>query len=611
MRSSVAIGLLPLTLALAACDSGNGAPAAGSPEQEDGVRREAAEFLAEYERGFQERYYESSLASWAMNTRIVDGDTANAARYQAAREAQAAFEGSVENIARIRELLVQRDQLEPIQTAQLAAMAYRAAQYPGSVPELVSERIAAEAAQVELLYGYEFTLDGAPITPNEIDELLREEEDLGRRRAVWESSKQVGPVLEPGIVRLRDLRNQTVQALGYPDYFTYQVSEYGMRTEEMLGLNDTFIRQLRPLYRELHTWVRYELAGRYGEPVPDLIPAHWLPNRWAQDWSALVSVEGLDPGPALAEKPAEWIVEQGEQFYLSLGFGALPQIFWERSSLYPLPPSAEYKKNTHASAWHLDLDADIRSLMSVEPNPEWWETTLHELGHIYYYLTYSTPEVPLLLRRGANRGYHEAIGYLMGLASVQRPFLVGRGLVPPDADVDRMQQLLNEALSYVAYMPFAAGTMTRFEHALYVEDLPPDQFNARWWDLVERYQGVAPPEPRGEEHADALTKTHINDDAAQYYDYAISYALLFQMHDHIARNILKQDPHEADYWGSVETGDFLRGIMAPGASRPWQEVLRETTGRELDAQAMVEYFEPLLGWLIEQNAGREHTLPDV
>jgi peptidyl-dipeptidase A len=604
------MGFLVSSVVLAACGEGNGSPAR-TLEQESEVRRDAAEFLAEYERAFQARYYESSLASWAMNTRIVDGDTTNAARYRAAREAQATFEGSVENIERIREFLVRRDQLEPLQTAQFAAMAYRAAQYPGTVPELVSERIAAEAEQVERLYGFEFTLEGEPITPNEIDERLREETDLNRRRAVWEASKDVGPALKDGIVRLRDLRNQTVQALGYPDYFTYQVSEYGMRTEEMLELNDTFIQQLRPLYRELHTWVRHELADRYGEPVPDLIPAHWLPNRWAQDWSALVAVEGLDPGPALAGKPAEWIVQQGEQFYLSLGFGELPQVFWESSSLYPLPEGTDYKKNTHASAWHLDRDTDIRSLMSVEPNPEWWETTLHELGHIYYYLTYSTPDVPLLLRRGANRGYHEAIGYLMGLASVQRPFLVGRGLVASDADVDRMQQLLNEALNYVAYMPFAAGTMTGFEHALYVEDLPPDEFNRKWWDLVRRYQGVAPPGPRGEEHADALTKTHINDDAAQYYDYAISYALLFQMHDHIARNILKQDPHDADYWGSVETGDFLRGIMAPGSSRPWQEVLRETTGRELDAQAMVEYFQPLYDWLVEQNTGREQTLPDL
>lgn len=612
MRKSAAVTLVLLAATPVACEGDEQAASrAGDPQPASEVQREAAAFLEAYTRTFQELYYESSLASWALNTRIVEGDTTNAARYRRAREAQAAFEGSVENIERVTELLVRRDQLTPLQTAQLAAIAYGAAQYPGTVPELVAERIAAEAEQVESLFGFEFRLNGRPITPNEIDELLRASEDLEERRAVWEASKEVGPALREGIVRLQRLRNGTVQALGYPDYFTYQVSEYGMPPAEMLELTETLVRQLRPLYRELHTWVRYELAARYGRPVPDLIPAHWLPNRWAQDWSALVSVEGLDPGAALREQTPEWIVERGEQFYLSLGFEPLPGSFWENSSLYPLPPDAPYKKNTHASAWHLDRADDIRSLMSVEPNTEWWSTTLHELGHIYYYMTYSTPEVPLLLRRGANRGYHEAIGSLMGLASLQRPFLVGQGLVPADAQVDAMAQLLKEALDHVISIPWAAGTMTRFEAALYMDPLPAEQFNQRWWELVERYQGVAPPEPRGEEYADALSKTHISNDAAQYYDYAISRALLFQMHDHIARNILQQDPHETNYWGSAAVGDFLREVMAPGMSRPWPEVLMETTGRELDAQAMVEYFQPLYDWLVEQNDGRRHTLPQL
>jgi hypothetical protein len=39
-------------------------------------------------------------------------------------------------------------------------------------------------------------------------------------------------------------------------------------------------------------------------------------------------------------------------------------------------------------------------------------------------------------------------------------------------------------------------------------------------------------------------------------------------------------------------------------------VLRETTGRPLDAQAMVEYFAPLYEWLKVQNRGRTATLPD-
>lgn len=595
MTRTSAVLLLSMTLMLTACESG--------------LRREVNEYLAAYDSTYRRLYYEAAEADWQSNTRIVPGDTTNAARTRRAKEALAAFVGSVENIERIRDYLAQGDRLAPLQVRRLDVMLYNAADAPQTVPDLVRRRIAAETEQVETLYGFEFRLGGRPVTPNDIDRTLRDSPDLALRRATWEASKTVGPAVKPGLVRLRDLRNGVVQALGYPDFFAYQVSDYGMTTDDMLRLMDTLVAQLRPLYRELHTWARYELAGRYRQPVPDLIPAHWLPNRWAQDWSALVTVEGLDVEAALRDKTAEWVVREGERFYLSLGFDSLPPVFWERSSLYPLPPDAPHKKNTHASAWHLDLDHDVRSLMSVEPNREWFETSLHELGHIYYFLAYSRPRVPLVLRGGANRAYHEGIGSMIGLASGQRRFLVNRGLAPADARVDSLRQLLVEALNYVVFIPFSAGTMTRFEHALYAEGLPADSFNAKWWALVERYQGVAPPAPRGERWADGLTKTHINDDPAQYYDYALSNALLFQLHDHIAREILGQPPRDTDYWGSRSAGEFLRDLMEPGASRPWRTVLRETTGRDLDARAIVEYFRPLHAWLTEQNRGRTHTLP--
>jgi peptidyl-dipeptidase A len=598
MGRTIAAGIVALSLLTSAC-------------ADTALRNEAEAFLDAYEEQYQESYYAWSQAEWALSTRIVEGDTTNAARTRRAHEAFVGFAGSVENIDTIRAYLDQRDALTPLQVLRLEKMLYQAAEGPQTIPEIVQQRIAAEAAQTEALYGYEFRLRGQPITPNEIDRRLRTSTDLADRRAVWETSKAVGPVLKPGLVRLRDLRNETVRALGYSDFFAQQVSDYGLTTDQMLRLCDQLVEQLRPLYREIHTWARHELAERYGAPVPELLPAHWLPNRWGQDWSALVEVEGVNADSALGAQTAEWVMAQGEAFYRSLGFEPLPQSFWERSSLYPVPPDAEYKKDTHASAWHLDLADDVRSLMSVEPNAYWYETVHHELGHVYYFMAYTNPDVPLVLRDGANRAYHEAIGSMIGLAASQRQFLVNRGLAPPEAEVDEIALLLKEALNHVVFIPWSAGVMTRFERTLYADELPAEVFNATWWDLVRRYQGIVPPAPRGEEYADAMTKTHINDDPAQYYDYALSEVLLFQLHDHIAREILQQDPHDTDYFGSEGVGEFLWDIMAPGASRPWQEVLQETTGRELDAQAMVDYFQPLYDWLVEQNRGRRHTLLEL
>jgi len=571
-------------------------------------------YLRGYAETYQRLYYASQEAQWASNTHIVPGDTTNAARTKRAQEAFARFVGSNENVSRIRGYLARKGELAPLQVRQLEVMLYAAGEAPEAAADVVRRRIAAETEQVETLYGYTFKLNGKPVTPNQIDSILRVSTNLAQRRAAWEASKQVGPALRPGLLALRDLRNQTVQALGYPDYFTYQVSDYGMTTPEMMALLDTLNVQLRPLYRELHTWARYELARRYKQPVPDLIPAHWLPNRWAQQWTELVNVEGLNVDSAVGRHTPEWVVRQGESLYVSLGFRPLPETFWTKSSLYALAPDAPYKKNTHASAWHMDLDQDVRSLMSVVADADWYETSTHELGHIYYYQAYSRPEVPLILRGGANRAYHEGIGSMMGLASSQRRFLVGRGLVPPGeaSEKQKTAQLLREALQFVAFIPFSAGTMSRWERDFYVSGLPADSLNARWWEYARRYQGVAPPAgPRGEQFTDAATKTHVNDDPAQYYDYALSNALLIQLHNHIATSILKQDPHDTDYYGNRQVGDFLRTLMAPGASRPWREVLRETTGRELDARAMVEYFQPLYVWLQEQNRGRRATLPEI
>jgi len=574
------------------------------------IQQEAQSFLDDYSKTYQKLYYEASEAEWQANIKIVEADTTLAAAAQKAGEALAKFTGSTKNIEKARYFLKYKDQLTPLQVKQLKVILYEAANNPQTVEELVKERIKAETIQNQKLYGFDFKIDGKSVSTNEIDEILRTETDLKKRLKAWESSKEVGKVLKDGLVRLRDLRNQTVQALDYPDYFSYQVSEYGMSTEEMMNLLQRVLQEVYPLYRELHTYARYELAKKYGvKKVPDYLPAHWLPNRWGQDWNALVKVKGFDIDGALRNKTAEWIVRQGERFYMSLGFPELLQSFWEKSSLYPLPPGTPYKKNNHASAWHMDLENDVRSLMSVVPNADWYETVHHELGHIYYYISYTNPEVPILLRKGANRAYQEGIGSLMGLAAMQKPYLVDLGLIDPDAKVDQLQKLLKEALNYIVFIPWSAGVMSEFEYDLYAKNLPENEFNKRWWELKKKYQGIVPPSPRGEEYTDAASKTHINNDAAQYYDYALSYLLLFQLHNYISKNILKQDPHNANYYQSKAIGDFLLKIMKPGASRDWRKVLIEATGEDLSARPMLEYFQPLMEYLQKINRGRKYTLP--
>ena len=620
-----------LILALSGCSAGvetarlGTAPAsteALAPATDAGIREEADLFLGAYNRRYVPLYTASANAEWDANTRIVEGDTTQARRVRLANGALAEFAGSADNIARAQALLTRRSALTDLQARQLDAVLYAAAASPQTVAPLVRQRIAAEAAQTELLYGYTFTLGGEEVTPNDLDETLRTSTNLAERRAAWEASKAIGPTLTDGLLGLRDLRNGVVQALGYDDFFAYQVSDYGQTSDEMLAQMAQINAELRPLYRELHTWARYELAAEFRQPVPEMLPADWLPNRWGQDWSALADGgEGSALDEALAQHTPQWLVSQAERFYTSIGFEPLPASFTTRSSLYPLPEGAPYKKNTHASAWHMDLDRDVRSLMSVETNAEWYETTHHELGHIYYYLQYARPEVPPLLRGGANRAYHEAVGSLMGLAAMQPRFVETVGLAdstgsepaaPGEPGPDPIQNLLREALNYVVFIPFSTGVMPSFEHDLYAENLAPDEWNARWWQYTREFQGIVPPDAAraavGTRFNDAATKTHINDDPAQYYDYALSLVLLFQLHDHIAKNILHEDPRDTNYYGQTEVGEFIRTLLRPGKTVDGNALLEQATGRGLTAQPMLDYFAPLMVWLKAENAGRVATI---
>jgi peptidyl-dipeptidase A len=572
----------------------------------------AQSFLDLYDSLYQRLYTLDANASWDAGTDVSE---LNEGRATAASQATAAFVGDPQLLARARAWRAREKELTPIQIRELDTILYNAGEAPGDQVELVNKRLAAETRQRATQDSFEYCMEprgeggkcAHPLTANDIDDKLHTVTDAAERKRVWTAAKEIGVPLKSGLGELRDLRNGVARASGYSSYFGYQVSEYGMTADEMMTLLDQLNKDMAPLYKELHTWTKRKLAAKYGQPVPaGDIPAEWLPNRWGQEWGGLVESANLDP--YFKDKSPEWIVKSAEQFYVSMGFAPLPQSFWEKSDMYPVPAGQTRHKNSHASAWHLDLLHDIRSLMSVESNAEWFGTAHHELGHIYYYISYTRPEVPLTLRKGANRAFHEGIGELANVAAFQPSYLQAMGILPKRRKDEPTQKLLAEALEQtVAFVPFATGTMSRFEYELYEKDLPQDQWQKRWWEIVGQYQGIAVPDAArltDPTLCDACTKTHINDDPAQYYDYALATVIKYQLHEHIAKEILKQDPHDCNYAGRKDVGDFLKSILEKGATEDWRKVLKDATGEELSTRAMVAYFEPLRKWLEKENKRR-------
>lgn len=569
-------------------------------------------YLEQYNATYRQLSTAANEAFWNSLTHVGQDDSIKSYKVNKTAEQLADYTGSKENIDKTLYYLKHQDQLKDIQIRQLKRIAYIAANNPQTIKEVIAKKIKLETEQNQKYFDFEFKAGNRSLTEDQMDDFLISETDIAKRKEIWECGKQVGKRLKTGLAELRDLRNTTVQTLGYRNFFDYQVADYNMSSDEMIQFLKKINKELRPLYRELHTYMRYELAKRYRvKDVPDLLPAHWVPNRWSQDWSGIIEMKGVNLDSALKTKNAEWVVKHAEDFFVSMGFPELPDGFWEKSDLYPVPVSAPYKKNLNMSSFHIDLDKDIRLMMGVEANKRWYEYVNHEMVHVYNFMFYSPDTMPIILRNATNRAYYEAIGRLTDMATSQRAFLEHAQLSRKSPADNDLKKLLKDALNYVVFIPFSTGTLTMFEYELYAGNLPEKEFNKRWWELAKTYQGIEPPTTRGEEYCDAATKMHIHGLPAQYYDYALSSLLMFQFNDYIATHFLNNDPRNTNYYGSKEAGGFLMDLMKVGCSKDWKDVLKEKTGGELDAKAMLAYFSPLMDYLKKENQGRKHTLPEL
>ena len=443
-----------------------------------------------------------------------------------------------------------------------------------------------------------------------VTDIMATSRDPKRLREVWEGWQNVGAPMRKDYTRFIELANVGAKELGFADTGAMWRQKYDMPADDFTKEVDRLWAQVRPLYLSLHAYVRMKLHQKYGDIVPanGPIPAYLLGNIWAQDWSNvsdLVSTGNTSTGYSLTsilkqrhETPID-MVKTGERFYTSLGFAPLPKTFWERS-LFTKP--ADRDVVCHASAWDIDAADDVRIKMCIDPTEEDFTTIHHELGHNFYQRAYK--EQPFLFRDAANQAFHEAIGDTIAL-SVTPEYLVKIGLLnkAPDASRD-MGLLLSRALEKVAFLPFGL-LIDQWRWKVYSGEVTPDHYNQAWWNLRLKYQGIAPPQPRGEEFFDPGAKYHVPANYS-YTRYFLAYILQFQFHRELSKVAGCTTPlHRCSIYENKAAGDKLNAMLKLGQSKPWPEALEAMTGsRQMDATAIVDYFAPLKTWLDEQTKGQ-------
>ncbi len=441
------------------------------------------------------------------------------------------------------------------------------------------------------------------------EKIMRTSRDPQQLLDLWTGWRTVSPPMRERYTRFVELSNKGAQEMGFKDTGALWRSNYDMPPDAFAGDIERIWQQVRPLYLSLHAYVRSQLVKKYGPgvvPPEGMIPAHLTGNMWAQSWENiydLVAPQEQTPTFDLTEQLKQHNVDElgmvhyGEKFFMSLGFPPLPQTFWDRS-LFLKPKDRDVV--CHASAWDIDNQDDLRLKMCIERTGEDFRTVHHELGHNFYQRAYK--HQPYLFENSANDGFHEAIGDTIAL-SVTPEYLKQIGLLDqvPDASSD-IPLLLEKSLEKVAFLPFGL-MIDQWRWKVFSGQIKPADYNKAWWEMRNRYQGVAAPVARSEADFDPGAKYHVAANVP-YTRYFLAAVLQFQFHRALCREAGYQGPlNRCSIYNNKAAGAKLAKMLEMGQSKPWQDALFEMTGeKQMDGGAMLEYFAPLKKWLDEQNA---------
>ncbi|HUS24443.1 MAG TPA: M2 family metallopeptidase [Candidatus Binatia bacterium] len=608
MRSSLAVPACLAATLLAACgpqaldpDATPKGPAGPSPA-------DAQAFLKTLDGEARDIYRETAAADWIAQTYITD-DTQ-----------------LVDSKANERLLAVQNRwlgesrkfdgaELPAADRRQFTLLRLNATAAPGNPKELAE--LTAIGTRLQAEYGAgKYCRDAADEKScrnlDQLSKVLAKSRDYGELLDAWRGWRTISPPMRKDYARFVELMNLGAKDLRFADNGEMWRSRYDMDAAGFEKETDRLWGQVKPLYEQLHCYVRGKLSKKYGKdkvPADGMIPAHLLGNMWAQEWGNIYDLVAPFPGATDLDVSAamarqKWdekrTTQSAESFYVSLGFPQLPESFWQRSML---KRPADRDVVCHASAWDIDLKGDVRIKMCIEQDETSLMTVYHELGHVYYYLMYE-PQ-PYLFQQGAHDGFHEGIGDTMMLA-LTPSYLKSIGLVSR-ADTSA-QSVINRqmkmALDKVAFLPFGK-LIDQWRWDVFSGRTTPENYNAAWWKLVNRYQGVAAPVPRSENDFDPGAKYHIPANVP-YVRYFLARILQFQFYKAMCQAAGWTGPlHECTFAGSKEAGAKLAEMLKLGQSEPWPQALEKLTGgKQMDASAILEYFAPLMAYLKDQNEGQ-------
>ncbi len=526
--------------------------AAGEPEER------LAAFMRQYQEDYTKMYQANSYAWWDAMTTGSEEAFAKSAEASLAMSTYHADPAKYAELKKPRAAAVDATPMEK-RAAYVAERAFEESQLP---PELMKEIVELASEIEQIFQTHRAVYQGEERTNNELLEALEKETDSQKRYEIWDALKQVGEVVAPKMVELAKLRNKAAQALGYKNYWEMTVSFQDFEPAQLIAIFDELDRATAPYFASMKAKLDGELKEKFG--VDKIRPWHY-DNPFFQQAPAS---KAIDSNVFYENKTKEQIVDISVDFYDSIGVDVRPIL--AKSDLYEKPG-----KTQHAFCNDMNLEGDVRILCNVKPTAEWMDTQLHELGHAIYDYNIAR-DLPANVRSACHIFTTEGIAMTFGAKARDPQWLVENVGVDPKvaeaAAVALREQRLREQLIFCRW----TLVMTYFEKALY--ENPDQDLNKLWTEMTERFQLLDQPE--GRDRADWASKPHFVIAPVYYHNYMLGELYGAQLR----ASLEKEAAGDPKRFGALLT----EKVFAPGASLPWPEFVKESTGEPLTSRAFVE-----------------------
>jgi peptidyl-dipeptidase A len=399
-------------------------------------------------------------------------------------------------------------------------------------------------------------VQGRRVSDNDILEILVSSPDESTRRRAWEASKEIGARVSDRVRELARTRNEVAIDLGFSDYYRMSLRLQELDESWLFETLDQLERLTSEPFRAWKQRLDANLCERFG--LERVYPWHYADPFFQH----LPAAGGLNLDESLSQTDAADV-----SLRTFAGWNIDLRGVFEDSDLYPRADKCQ-----HAFCIDIDRSGDVRILANVVPGERWVETMLHESGHAAYDISIDR-SLPYLLRRPTHTFVTEAIAILCGRLVRDRRWLTKIAALR-EVDVNKLLSGLAHAAAAERILFARWGlVMTHFERDLYSD--PEADLDARWWELVERFQLVRPPPDR--RMPDWAAKIHVAVAPVYYHNYLLGELLASQL-----EGVCERDAGGVS--DSARAGELLRNkIFKLGSSLRWDELIEQATGRPLAA----------------------------